>query len=838
MKEDVLQQLLGLSSKELCSILHEVADKRPELKLSFLEAGQDPASSEADGWHNHQYASRLLRSISRRDEGLDLPIGATDSLEPVTRSGNSSGYALLKLRKSTHAAFVQFAATEVFCVSSDKTVDVEVNRSGATDEESSVDYFTKDISEGASACYVQRKGTLVIPPGASSAKITFEMKAPSTIWKGLDEFQVHLDPNSCQGCELGHQLKFTRVKVLQTVLFPSSKYEEALRGGMKDKIFEIHWSFLLYDYYCMVLSSSTVRINTIKGFLVDCLNCIIFLSLLLAQLYLIDDILQADRGVFFCRPSLLLCIAGLQCFCAFIAHMSSLVKVGWGVTVPTVKVLLQGILMSYLNFDLSLKSAVNDEGLLLIVFARDSFDCANLYSKFLELIKEILDVFALLSFKIVAPIVAGRPVFWLSFLPFVFFPIVLGLFLRCRQGLDAAALTEHRKALDDITSFGNDCLMHRSIIRDYRLRRHCVECLDEYLTHFKVSNIRLLTVNVNSSRFMTWMTAMLMGYWIIYGGTLVLNGSITLGIFVTNLRIYAQVGQAVAQAYAVLLDLQVKAPALVRVCSVMNAPTDLETRLQNYRMNAQETARRRNAAARIHPINTLNHVNIVVKDIMFQYAQEHRDRSINFSNSMSFEGRFEIQQSTLVGLTGVEGHGKSALLNLIGGAHLPTLSKGKIFIPVHLRVLNVLSEPMFFQGSMIYNLTVGCNTEADGDPERVLKILNALSLPADEILASEALWKAVVTMTQVHKLNIARALIANPHLLCIHKPTLAFDEEMSRAVIQLLKNFVTERGIYTDMDKFDTRRPRTCVFTSSKVVATEYADHLYRVVDGGIEQEW
>merc|ERR1711879_839348 len=77
--------------------------------------------------------------------------------------------------------------------------------------------------------------------------------------------------------------------------------------------------------------------------------------------------------------------------------------------------------------------------------------------------------------------------------------------------------------------------------------------------------------------------------------------------------------------------------------------------------------------------------------------------------------------------------------------------------------------------------------------------------------------------------NLARALIANPEVLCLHKPTQPYDDVTSRKILTLMCDFVTNKGIDQDPHSWNSRRPRTCVITSSKLIGLDLCDQIYSV---------
>merc|ERR1711972_1043582 len=98
-------------------------------------------------------------------------------------------------------------------------------------------------------------------------------------------------------------------------------------------------------------------------------------------------------------------------------------------------------------------------------------------------------------------------------------------------------------------------------------------------------------------------------------------------------------------------------------------------------------------------------------------------------------------------------------------------------------------------------------------------------------------WVEVLSYTQKCLLCLARALVANPELMCIHKPTMAYDEQTSETVVRILKEWCAHKGLEQDPTTRHRRRPRTCVMTSSKHLGLEIADRVYMVShEDGIKQ--
>jgi len=338
-------------------------------------------------------------------------------------------------------------------------------------------------------------------------------------------------------------------------------------------------------------------------------------------------------------------------------------------------------------------------------------------------------------------------------------------------------------------------------------------------------------------------------FYTVLGGMGVIERDVSLGMFVTNLVVFEQIGQAWGTIYKALLDMQTVMPALRRIVHLLNLPTDVPERMKLNRLRRCETRDSRAALraeaekSNVLPIDVLP---ICLKDTKVKYRTT-KTKDVNRAGSksgsvlsisslplritsVSHVGKLELYQGEFVSLVGPRSDGKSTLLKIIGGVILP--DGGQVFVPSHLRVLHISAAPLFFVGSLLQNLTLGVAVgDSDGDMERVNTICERLGLARtvrNYVISQEVFaWGEMLSQTQRHLLSLARALVANPELLCIHKPTLVFDEITSVMVLELLKEFVMKKGIEQNPGTKQLRRPRTCIITSCKMKDVDVADRIF-----------
>merc|ERR1712014_114955 len=115
---------------------------------------------------------------------------------------------------------------------------------------------------------------------------------------------------------------------------------------------------------------------------------------------------------------------------------------------------------------------------------------------------------------------------------------------------------------------------------------------------------------------------------------------------------------------------------------------------------------------------------------------------------------------------------------------------------------------------------------------RVTSILRQLGLTDNvlDLLEPESVqaehWLDVLSHSQRHLIGLARALIANPQMLCVHKPTQQLNDASTKCVLAVLKKYVECKGLESHSSR---ARPRTCIMTNVSPWAAEYADVVFHV---------
>ncbi|CAE8655598.1 unnamed protein product, partial [Polarella glacialis] len=102
---------------------------------------------------------------------------------------------------------------------------------------------------------------------------------------------------------------------------------------------------------------------------------------------------------------------------------------------------------------------------------------------------------------------------------------------------------------------------------------------------------------------------------------------------------------------------------------------------------------------------------------------------------------------------------------------------------------------------------------------------------------SEA-WIHALTHTDRMIIHIARAVVANPSVLVLHRPLMRFfSHEQRERVMTMLKDYVKHRGVGFPAGDVQHRRPRTVFFSSCHADEAKEADIVWHLQEGKVHLE-
>lgn len=179
---------------------------------------------------------------------------------------------------------------------------------------------------------------------------------------------------------------------------------------------------------------------------------------------------------------------------------------------------------------------------------------------------------------------------------------------------------------------------------------------------------------------------------------------------------------------------------------------------------------------------------------------EHLCFSYNAQNKRVLDNiNLQIKPGEKVSIIGKSGSGKTSLMKLITRLYTPT--SGEITINgqniqslENESLSNLMSvvpqQTVFFNKSIIENLTLGDETISKNDVLNGLKLanilneVNALPMGLNTVLSSQG---GNLSGGQLQRLSIARALVKNPKLLIMDEATSSLDKDNEEAIFKNLK---------------------------------------------------
>eukprot|EP00747_Dinoflagellata_sp_TGD_P225667 gnl/TRDRNA2_/TRDRNA2_99378_c4_seq1.p1 gnl/TRDRNA2_/TRDRNA2_99378_c4~~gnl/TRDRNA2_/TRDRNA2_99378_c4_seq1.p1 ORF type:complete len:393 (+),score=47.37 gnl/TRDRNA2_/TRDRNA2_99378_c4_seq1:2-1180(+) len=371
------------------------------------------------------------------------------------------------------------------------------------------------------------------------------------------------------------------------------------------------------------------------------------------------------------------------------------------------------------------------------------------------------------------------------------------------------------------------------MIADYNKRPYFVDRFEQCVREYNGALVNSAEIMGNNNYFASWLTTLFLAFYTFYGGIGVMsNTGLTLGMFLANLSIITQIGSSWGAIYDILMSIQGVFPALEKVTHLLNLPNDLGQRMRLNRERRQRTTTIRDELRKNKEITgiPLDFMPISVSNIDYSYDS----RGDSSRKGFNLVGTMEIEQGQLVSLIGRSEMGKSTLLRILGGAALP--EPGGFYIPAHLRVLHVSVGAYFFEGTLGANLVFGVDAgDPDGSEERVIEICKVLGLTGavcdfvrdPQLKDVKRPWGQMLSDTQKSLCMLARAFIANPEVLCAHKPTMFFDEDTGRKVMKVMRGYVDNKGVAQDASTKYRRRPRTSIMTCERLLAVELSDKVF-----------
>lgn len=786
-------------------------------------------------------------------EGLGVPHHEAELMPAVTHGSEG---ATQRARSTTGSSavdgrpVVQFSTHIYYCDEDEGKMIIDVMRIGDLSSRSVVSYETVEASAKDGVDYIGTSGTLVFEPGVEEVSFAIEL-IDDDDWDTTLEFWVELLPHGLENCVLGHYLKRARIRIIDNDFFPSNVYRREIEA---DSIAHVKIG-LFIEYFKLNWSNAKIKWRTKMVMLLDQAHNTYSLIHLFINVYLVDFVLNPhcpEKNLLFVpdRSMALMFIIAMQVIpFALLHYLDHLKKTSLGLGGTSRQTLQVALLRKFLNYDAPTRIKLRN-GDLIMATTRDTADVVQHgYVSSLKVVKHVGQLVVMMVYQLVAPIIFDKPFSPMGVLPLVLFPIMMTTWLYIRMAKADRLLSDQNRAQDALVNCVDETVANFRLISDYNQRSVATDKFSDVVLDFNRSHRLTGITLLNNCYFAHWLVMLNVAVYTVVGGLKVLNGSQTLGMFLNNIRIFTNIGNALLHIYDIILDITTIMPALENIVRHMNLPLELPDRKKLNRARRQMTIQLTKQLMLTQDDRLpVDRMPILMGNMQFKFNTQFGAHGEHITQ-LNHPGMLRIEQGTFACLIGPTGGGRSTLLKLLGAHLLPVpddlsseLSAGgsTFFVPSHLRVLHV-SRPMFFFGSLIENLTYGVHPgHSDGRIERVRRICELLCISSsvmahinesstDVSQKDKCVWADVLSETQCQLLCLVRAFVANPEVLCLHKPTQLFDDQTTDTVTRLIRRFVDEKGLEENSSKFHLRRPRTCVITASQKQVLSRADAIFHV---------
>eukprot|EP00930_Biecheleria_cincta_P056713 TRINITY_DN42788_c0_g1_i1.p1 TRINITY_DN42788_c0_g1~~TRINITY_DN42788_c0_g1_i1.p1 ORF type:complete len:891 (+),score=99.72 TRINITY_DN42788_c0_g1_i1:203-2674(+) len=723
---------------------------------------------------------------------------------------------------------LQFASSHYYVDESEGELILDVMRIGNQTARSEIYYYTEDSTGKAGVNYESTQGKVVFEPGEIEKSVVVPL-CENSRWDTNLEFLVKLKEEGIENGVLGKYLWTARVSIIDDDTFPSPAFKDDIVSGRADSIPKLWltWEYIKMNFF----GDPDIYRGSIRMVMIGVFENLFLALKFLTNLYILDFVLQTkypEHKILFVKDRkkfLMYSMPLLMVMFAFL-HYLNYTKFTWRVAGRSRRILQGGILGSFLNYNDESREKIDEGNIAMAII----YDVPNLvnngYMSVIQFIEAIGKLLVTLAFQIWVPRLVGKKPTFMGVAPSISLPIVTCIFMYFRSGRVAHLLrtAEDKEAI--LVNHISQSITKYRLIADYGKQSEVVGRFEKMVTQYNSAAIATCQVLENDTQFVHWLTLLLVSLYTIIGGLAVIEGHLDFGMFVTNIGVFNAAGAAGTKVGTVLLAMQQTVPSMDRLVLFLNLSGDLFQRKALAEHRHAKTSEMRQALARQGHPNVTDMLPIVVHQVDFTYPGQAPIQIMGV----------KLNQGHICAIVGPRGEGKSTLLKIVAGMNLPSLgsSESVFFIPSHLRMLYVSCHAYFFRGTLLHNLTYGVQPDhSDGNLSRIIKICERLGLAGDIIESlnsdEEHDWLKKLSTAQASLVCLARALIANPEVVCLDKPTAPLNEVDSHRFLDILQDFVRERGLEHERNDSAIRRPRTVIFTSARLLGVQYADVCYYV---------
>lgn len=433
-------------------------------------------------------------------------------------------------------------------------------------------------------------------------------------------------------------------------------------------------------------------------------------------------------------------------------------------------------------------------------------------------ITNTLQVIAREPFLVIGFIVAMINISWeLSVFAIIFLPIVALLVGSIVKRLRHPAMRSQQK-MGDMVSTLDESLSGIKLIKSYNASQYIREKFYAINGHFSRLMLSMARRQQLASPMSEFLGITAVGVVLVFGGVLVLKGTLNAASFIIFIGMFSQITRPVRTIIDQFATINQGIAAGERVLALLDVRSEVEDKA---------------GAKRLEQLRD----KIEFRDVRFSY-----DGSREVIGGVSFE----IRKGQTVALVGPSGGGKSTLSELLPRFYDPT--SGAILIDgVDLRDYTqesirehmsvVAQDTVLFNDSIASNIGMGRRGASLEEIEAAAKVANA----HDFIMQTPEGYDTNIgdrgmklSGGQRQRLSIARAVLKNPEILILDEATSALDTESEKLVQDALNHLLAGRTSVVIAHRLSTIHNADKIIVIDGGCIAEEGTHAELMARGGI----
>ena len=154
----------------------------------------------------------------------------------------------------------------------------------------------------------------------------------------------------------------------------------------------------------------------------------------------------------------------------------------------------------------------------------------------------LFKVFYLICTLIALQIMKGSDINVLPLVAVSFLPAAIVIFLRTRQKSSFTLRQNQFLTEDSSIQHVLKAVSNYQLVADYDRRTHMLQTYETKINEFNAATAKYNSNSVNSLFFAPWLTTLLVGVYLLYGGTRVVKGETDLATFLSTISIFRSLG--------------------------------------------------------------------------------------------------------------------------------------------------------------------------------------------------------------------------------------------------------------------------------------------------------